>query len=307
MPTNPLESILYRELSKTEAKEIIDIASPLLQELVNFATNALARCATSQDLSGKEDEDVAVLALYRHITELTDGIEVLLSQSCAMAAIPVLRSSFETLLAMEYILENESIYVQRSLAWMLGYAHRRIDMYERLDPSTSKGQGTKRLFDEDKIMASMLKTLLPVEEAQKAKARLQTMLTKPHFQPIETEYNSHKKPEWYRLFDGPNNLRELAVRLRRGGLYEILYRQWSTTAHAQDLLPFMDRTLKGAPTIKRLRDTGRIREIASFAAGFILRATMLILKKLRSGEDITPWYKREVRELYRSLSGMDAV
>ena len=81
--TKPLESILYRELSMAEAKEIIELASPLMQELVNYATNVLARCATSRTLSGREDEDVAALALYRHVIELTDGIEVLLSRSCS--------------------------------------------------------------------------------------------------------------------------------------------------------------------------------------------------------------------------------
>jgi hypothetical protein len=305
MPTNPLESILYRELSKAEAKEVIEIASPLLQELVNYATNALARCATSKSLSGKADEDVATLALYRNIIELTDGIEVLLSQSCTIAAIPLLRSSFEALLALEYILENETDYGQRSLAWVVGYVHKRIDMYERLDPLTNKGQEAKRLFDDDKSMASMRTPIASSADVQKAKANLQTMLAKPHLQPIETEYNKYKKPEWYKLFGGPNDLRTLAQRLRRGGQYEVLYRSWSTTAHAQDFLPFMDRADKGEPAIKRLRDPNQLREIASFAATFLLDATRLILNKLRSGEDLAPWYKRDVQQGYRAITGTD--
>ena len=36
MPTKPLETILWREFSVTKAKTTIDIASPLLQELVNL-------------------------------------------------------------------------------------------------------------------------------------------------------------------------------------------------------------------------------------------------------------------------------
>jgi hypothetical protein len=151
VPTKPLEPILYRELSEVEAKEFIDIASSLLQELVNYGTNALVRCATS--VSGKVDEDIAILALYRHIIEMTDGIEVLVSQSCAIPAIPLSRSSFEASLSMEYILEKDAEYIRRSLAWLVGYVHKRLDMYERFDPSTSKGQEFKRLFDQDKTVS----------------------------------------------------------------------------------------------------------------------------------------------------------
>jgi hypothetical protein len=246
-----------------------------------------------------------VLALYRHIIELTDGIEVLLSQSCTIAAIPLLRGSFEALLALEYILENEKDYIQRSLAWIVGYVHKRIDMYERLDPSTNKGLESKRSFDDDKVMASMRKPMPSMADVQKAKANLQVMLAKPHLQPIEAEYTQHNKPEWYRLFGGPNDLRTLAQRLRRGGEYEILYRQWSTTAHAQDFLSFMDRTDKGQSAIKRLRDPSQIREITSYTATFLLGATRLILTKLRPDEDLAPWYKRDVQELYRAISGID--
>lgn len=303
MPTKPLESILYRELSRAEAKDIIEKVSPLLQELVNYATNALARCATSKSLSGKQDEDVAVLALYRQMIELTDGIEVLLSQSCAMAAIPLLRSSFEASLSIEYILENEANYVQRSLSWVVGYVHKRIDMYERLDPSTNKGQEAKKLFDDD-VFASTI-PMAPAAEVQAAKARLQSMLTKPHLQPIETEHCKYKRPEWYSLFGGPNDLRSLAQWLRRGAQYELLYRQWSMSVHGQDFLSFRDRTDRGEPAIRRLRDPGEISEIASFAALFLLGATKSILRKLRPGEDIALWYKRDVRQLYRAISGMD--
>jgi hypothetical protein len=295
VPTKPLESILYRELSRLNAKEFIDTASPLLQELINYATNVLARCADSS--SGKVDEDVAILALYRHIIEMTDGIESLISQSCAIPAIPLLRSSFEASLSMGYILENNTEYTRRSLAWLIGYVHKRLDMYERFDPSTSKGQEFKRLFDKDETVSGV--NMPPSSEAQKAIINLQSMLSKPHLQEVEKEYSSFKKaPNWYRLFGGPPNLRALAEHLNRGAQYEFLYRQWSTTAHAQDLLPFIARTEKGASAIGGLRNPKELKSVTSFTATFILNATRLILGKLRPGEDFSKWYIREVRDRY---------
>lgn len=290
MPTEPLESILYRDLSKVEAKPITEIASPLLQELVNYSTNALMRCTTSA--TGGVDEDLAVLALYRHMIEMMDAIEVLISQSCAIPAIPLVRSSFEALLSVEYLLESDHDYVQRSLSWLVGYVHQRLDMYERLDSSTGKGEESKRSFDADETLSNV--PLPPVEEVQKARARLQSLLAKPHLQPIKTEFKRHKgRPNWYQLFNGPSNLRALAQHLNRGAQYDFLYRYWSRIIHAQDLLSFIEDG--------RLRDPSQLKGVAMFASSFLLRATRLALQKFRPGEDIAPWYKREVRPYVLAL------
>ena len=59
MPSEEYRDLLDRELSKAAAKDQIDLACPLLTELVNHATNALVRCSRAQDESsrGGENED----------------------------------------------------------------------------------------------------------------------------------------------------------------------------------------------------------------------------------------------------------
>jgi hypothetical protein len=297
MPTKPLETILWREFSVAEAKTTIDIVSPLLQELVNFGTNVLARCSTSKYLSGQPDEDIASLALYRQIIELTDGLEVLISSCSTLAAIPVLRNLFEAYLSLDYILENEVVYKNRSLAWVVGHIHNRLDFYERLDPATIKGQDAKKLFDNDQINLNYSSlSSITIIDIQKAQQRLRNVLIKPHIQPIEAEYQTFKRPpRWYRLFKGPNDLRSLADRMKHGGQYELLYRKWSATSHAENMLHFLDRTESGDQAVRRMRDPQNIREIAYYSASFSLSATRLILSKLHPGEDISSWYKRDIR------------
>ena len=80
MPTKPHEPIIYRELSKIESEPIRTIAQPLLKELVNYASNVIIRCANSS--KHEINEDVSMLCLFRHIIEMTDGIEVLIGESC---------------------------------------------------------------------------------------------------------------------------------------------------------------------------------------------------------------------------------
>ena len=242
MPTSlkPLETLLYRDLSVAAAKDIVDVDAPLLAEIVNYATNAFARCADSS--TGAENEDVALFALYLHMIEMTDGIEVLISRSCAIPAMPLVRSSFETQLYMEYILEAN--YVQRSLAWLTNYVRQRIAMYESLDPSTPKGRNFEQAVNSDEAARSV--KLPDPLDARRAKESLERMLERPQFRVIQTELRGLRKqkvrnPQWYRLFSGPKNLYELSGHLNRGAQYEVLYRQWSAVAHAADFSRVMGK------------------------------------------------------------------
>jgi hypothetical protein len=295
MPTDPHPAVLDRHLSVASAREVIEIACPLLRELVDHGTLALVRCGGSAE--GDVDVDVAPLALYRLQLEAVDGIEVLLSAACVNATVPLLRSTFEALLALEYICETKEDYVRRSLSWLLCYNHQRLDLYDRLNPATTKGQEFQKILDADRVMRGKLKVPHDVEAAR---ARLASVLEKPHFQPIETEFRSfERRPVWFRLFNGPRNLRELAVHLNRGGLYETLYRVWSRVAHAQDFLSFVD----GEGALKRLRNPAELRSGAGLAASFLLASTRILVGKFREGEDLEPWCVREVRDRYLWVSG----
>ena len=305
MPTKPFESLLYRELAKVAAKDIIEIASPLLQELVNYATNAFARCATST--SGREDEDSAVLTLYLHIIEMTDGVEVLVSQSCPAPAIPLVRSSFEALLSIKYILEED--YVRRSLSWLVDYAHKRLAFYESIDPSTDRGKAFQKPLRDHEYEAMQNVPLPPQAEVQKRITNWRDFLAKPHIRPIEVEFQKCKgkgkrkrRPNWYKLFGGPGSLFELAHHLKRGVDYEVLYRHWSSIAHAHDLSRFITVTTEGEAAIRGLRDPSKIKEVTRQATLYIFEATRLILGRFRPGENIDEWYTREVRERFLPIS-----
>jgi len=119
MPIKPIESLLNRDLSQVSAKKIIDISSPLLKELVNYSTNVFGRCQALA--TGNKDEDLSIFMLFLHIIEMTDAVEILISKCCPVPAQILLRSSFEAYLSIEYILEKEKLYAQRSLSLLVVY------------------------------------------------------------------------------------------------------------------------------------------------------------------------------------------
>ncbi len=296
MPTKPLQTILWREMSLVEAKDIIEIASPLLQELVNYSTNVLARCL---DTAGAAIEHLAAFSFYRHIIEMTDGVEVLISQSCAVPAIPLVRSSFEALLSIEYILEKD--YELRSLSWLVDYARKGLAVCEMLDPSTQSGKDFQKALNEGEGTHSVSP---PGQvKVQKVITDMQGFLDREEFKPVHTEYEKLRKggsrrgPTWYQLWGGPRNLRELACHLKKEAWYDFLYRYWSRLAHAQDFSHSLIITADGHHGMKALRDPSRIKEVAQFASNFSYSATRQILAKFRPGEDLSDWYIQELERL----------
>jgi hypothetical protein len=295
MPTEPLESILYRDLTIAQARPVIDVAVPLLEELVNFGTHALVRCATSAQ--GGEDEDVAAMSLYRHIIEMTDGVAVLLSHSCAYASIPLVRSAFEALISIDYIIESDATYVTRSLSWLAGYMHQRIQMYELLDPATTRGQGFQHAMSTDDYVQSI--PLPEKADIDAAIANLRGLLAMPQFSAIDNDLNALQgRRHWYRLYGGPNDLRELAHCVGKSALYDFMYRYWSRVSHAEDFGAFLAKAADGQGTIGPIRDPNEMKNSANFAATVFLSATIAMIRKFRPGEDIRRWYEREVRPRY---------
>ena len=109
---------------------------------------------------------------------------------------------------------------------------------------------------------------------------------------------AERYPKWFSLFGGPGSLRELAKRLKIEGQYLTLYGYWSRVSHAEDYARFSRRDAASDPTVRLIRDSSQMIEIAWFAASFMLRATRLVLGKFRPSEDMAIWYLRDVKPLY---------
>jgi hypothetical protein len=209
------------------------------------------------------------------------------------------RSAFEALLSIEYILETN--YVQRSLSWLASYAHNRLEFDESLNPTKPKGQAFQKALTDDKIVRKIV--LPPQDQVQAAIANLQHLLARPQFQEIEAEIKKHrKKSHWYQLFGGPKNLREPASHLNRQAQYHVFYRHWSSIAHAHDLSRFINKTPEGKGTYKMLRNPNDIQEVTLNTAIIILNATRLVLGKFRPGENLASWYEREVQKRFLSFA-----
>lgn len=286
--------VLERDISVAAAKPVIDLACPLLRELVDHGTSALIQCNQMSPRSA--DGRFACHALYRHIIEMTDGIEVLISQCCAKPAVPALRSSFEGLLYLTYILEDNSKYAQRSDSWFVNSIRQWLSYYDL----TNRGHNRGRAFHE----ALKRRTTQPIslphftpEDVASRPGNFRKLLAEPQYQAIETEFKRQKKsnPNWYTLFGGPQNLQELARKLQLLPEYEVLYRQWSKTAHAQEHMNFFGPSRGEQSFMARLREQKDLPLVSLLAVAIMEKATRRMLRGFRPDEDIEPWCREQVK------------
>ncbi len=210
-----------------------------------------------------------VIVLTRHVIEHMDGVSVLVSKGCAQPCQPLLRSVLEAILGVFYILEADS--ENRGLAYQVAYIHKKINYYQRQDPTTNQGKQMRRDIATDPFAFVFDKPLL--FDPQKKIAEGEDLLQLPHFQPIEAEWKrmkgakSKRDPEWYSLFGGPTNVKELATKVRWGARYESLYRDWSNEVHASNALEDIG-LMDGKPVSSPIRQPEELQETANFAGQF---------------------------------------
>ena len=303
MPTDEYQPLLDRARAVVEAQELIGIAAPVLREVVNHASWAFQRCQAAPIHRGGENEDLAPLILYRHLIELADGVEVLLSSSCVDAAVPLVRSTFEASISLRYILAAD--YAQRSLAWTHSYLRSRIRIHERLDRNTPAGAAAGIVFDRDLDLRVGPPTAY---DSGPPVARLMALLARPSFAPIEAEFQRTKAtkrknyPDWYELFNGPNNRRELARAVGEEPQYIGFYGEWSSFSHAADASAYLvEGDQPGQAAFLGVRTATRMPIRAFLTVGYLINATRIMLEHFRGGEDLRRWYFEDVKPLWDRL------
>ena len=184
MPTEPLQRLLDRDLQRVGAHPLIQVACPLLREIVNYGTNVFGRCEANTQHARVEnipgEGHLAILLLYLHIVEMIDAIEVMLAQSVAVPSLLQLRSTFEAFLQLEWILKDDTL--RRVYAYLVYDIRNRLKIYQSSDSSSEEGKRYKAMITKDKWASSM-----PFPQVPDLDARIQNLealLTEPHFAAI---------------------------------------------------------------------------------------------------------------------------
>jgi len=306
MPTKPNDSFIDRDRSKEEAKKIIDLAAPVLQEMVNYGSQLVSSCIPEKKVKYAH---LSILLAYMHVLEMLDAVEVLISNACFGSAIPTVRSAFEGLLSLEYLTSNDT--ERRSRCYEFFHFRSELKECSKLDPKTEEGKKLLKAYQNDKFLRNRsialpenLQTRLP-----DLIASYEGKMNDSRFVDIRAELNrtiknkkkNKKYPYWFTLFDGPGSIKELADHLNRSGQFEN-YGEWSGVSHAA---PAHSRfTVMGKDDIyikpfrccdwtSALQMSTAIMNIAAIA----LSATEIFTKALRPDEiaNFENWRTKEIK------------
>ena len=309
---NMLGSDTDRHVWQKNCKALSDYVSDCVACLVTGYTFALK----AANKTGQEYHSIPVL-LTRHVIESLDGVSVLIAQGSSHPCQAPLRSALEATLGVLYILQADT--ERRAYSYQVAHAHRRIKLYEKSDPTTDAGKEWRKVLSADPV--GDILSLLPPIDYKKAIANLKSMLARSEFVPIEAEwqllreYNvdpvdptkkTKKKrkadPEWYALFGGPSNMRDLAIKVGHPAMYEFLYRQWSTDVHAGSALDAVGRK-GGVSVIRPVRHPEILQTCAVLATTFslLLTRTVLGFYAPEALSDFSTHYKDTIQSRQREL------
>lgn len=106
----------------------------MMDRVVNYGTHLLVKC----DQAANQRQVVAVVMLGLHVVEALDAIAILLRCCSVDPAKVILRSEMEAMFGLTYMGQSDS--ERKSIQYLVGHAHARIDWYKRLDPTTEMGK-----------------------------------------------------------------------------------------------------------------------------------------------------------------------
>ena len=285
----PHKSILTRTPEPQAYQNLLNEASNLIEEIVNCGTHLFVSIIQKKE-NASDDSSLTISALFRHCLDSVDAISILVRQGAFDSSEPILRSLLETFLGLEYVLEKDTF--RRALSYQVCYAHARIKMHEQLDSQSEVGIKFRELFKKD---TSIDDITIPDFNVSTTISKLKNALLRPEIEEVEAEYQrlkgNGKRFSWFTLFDGPKNVKELADRLQRPAMYELLYRQWSNGVHASDAIENFRKNSLGQSIVYGLRRPENIQSYFSLGTSLILEVYRKVnLHYFESDQGLRNWY-----------------
>jgi hypothetical protein len=220
--------ILDRNRAKLQAKSVIDLAGPLLKEIVDFGSATYASCLKVTEGEGLHKP---ALALYHHVLQMTDGIQVLIENSCVGPVVPLSRSALEAVLSLEYLFKD---YENRSLIWRYYRLRKNLQQFDWAEQDEDVKAFERSYFGE------------PGFEKKSELRKIRERVESDKYRNLHDRLKDDKKVpdlwcKWVKDGNktGPPNLAALAQKLGMTLVYKIVYKPYSRFAHA-DTYPYSE-------------------------------------------------------------------
>jgi len=234
MKTNPIENFIPRDLNPKVSK-ILQQYSEFLEEIVNYGSNIMTWKPNDYF---KGDQALPISLFLRNYLSYVDACSILVKYSSIEPCNGLLRTSFENLLYILYLIDDPS--GQKGMSYIIWNAFEKNKILNKCDGTS---QAYLRLAEGLKNNELLKDEKPPIlKDIDRLKEKNKRLINSKKYSGIVEEYHRaknkvRKKPvNWYSMFDGPLNTRELAIKLDLEPFYEILFKSWSSSTHGTSVI-----------------------------------------------------------------------
>jgi len=234
MKTNPIENFIPRDLNPNVAKMLLQY-SEFLEEIVNYGSNIM----TWKPLDYvKGDQALPISLFLRNYLSYVDACSILVKYSSIEPCNGLVRTSFENLLYILYLIDDPS--GQKGMSYIIWNAFEKNKILNKCDGTSQAYLRLAEAFKKNELLKDEKPPIL--KDIDKLKEKNKRLISSIKYSDVVHEYNRAKnrvknKPlNWYSMFDGPANIRELAIMLDLEPFYEILFKSWSSSTHGTSVI-----------------------------------------------------------------------
>jgi uncharacterized protein DUF5677 len=307
MPTEAPKTLFDPEYTKAQLRPFLEIAMPLLNEVLAYGLALFARCSIRPE---GDDENLVILLNFRLFLELLDSIIIQFAECAPAPAALQLRAMFETLLTLQYVVQDRDKTRSRALAYLYRVELQRKHFYLSQNPNTAEGKAVRQAIADDPFSKQWKPADTP-DSAKRVK-EIDALLDRPPFKEIgeeseRTKRQRGRRPTWYSLYGGPRNIGELAQLMKRGAAYEFLYREWSERGHSSDAIDRILTNNADGPAARSLRDPTEFNSSIDFAIDFAIEAARLFMRYYRPHEELgfTKWVMTEIMPRWKKVPNIE--
>jgi hypothetical protein len=242
MPDNPHQKIYGLDEAQAFVKEKLSVYIDFLQDLANFGSNLIPRCYVSSERT--LGDTVLIASLLKHVVCMLDGIVILLKHGAVFPSELQLRSLFEARAYIQWILEDDT--ERKATQYFVWHWRRDLDWTRSVLEGTKENDRLKAALNpKAEVSTAYISSMKGrQDEVKTEEKKLLELLNAPEFKSVNDEFerlrtdNKGKRSKhdrnWYSVFSGPSNLRELCEKLSIEGEYDIfflLHPRWLTPQH----------------------------------------------------------------------------
>jgi hypothetical protein len=305
MPDNPHEKIYGRDEAEAFVKEKLSVYIDFLQDLANFGSDLIPRCYVSSNRT--PGDTVLIASLLKHVVCMLDGIVILLKQGAVFPSELQLRSLFEAHAYIQWILKSDT--ERKALQYSVWHWRRDLDWTRSVLEGTKENERLNAALNpKAEVSTAYISSMKGRQDEVKAKEKeLLELLNAPEFKEVNDEFErlrtdnkgkrSKRDRDWYSLFSGPSNLRQLCEKLSIEGEYDIFYSSSSEVAHATTQKKMISHQ-GGEIIFEQIRNMNRFDQIVRYSSSLIFRTYRIILEKYRP-EEAAGSFKKRYREEWR--------